>query len=312
MRIISAFAVAAFALTGFAQAQVRVEPQPSAFINAANAHGAAMLFGRSGAFMIAGGVVLGGTATFALEHDGTDLAVAAGLIHPLANADGSVSLTYAGQSYAVQMPAGLACPLGQFVARDGMIAYTIPKFMDADSRRAMMRAGLKHHRVAQEFDGTPFEPLLHAADFAETAPLPRGISQALTSGMNTANGLDGFVIQAADGTSVPIGSLINTDAQITYRVYLMQGRHQTEIGGVPLRYFWQLDRSGAAGVFAVEAFAQNWPAGTGLSDLSAPGAKASQYDIVNFFQVAGLFHQLQLTNPAQFHVFVETACGRRT
>jgi hypothetical protein len=312
MRIIPAFAAAAFILAAPVQAQVRVEPQPSTFINAANARSGAMLFGRSGAFMIAGGVVLGGTATFLLEHNGADVPVAADRIHPVAGPDGAVSLAYAGQSYAVQMPAGLACPLGQFVARDGIIAYTIPKFMDADSRRAMMRAGLKHHRVAQEFDGTPFEPLLRAADFAKTAPLPSGIAEALTSGMNNANGLNGFVIQAADGTNMPIGSLINTDAQITYRVYLMQGRHQTEIGGVPLRYFWQLDRSGAAGVFAVEAFAQDWPAGTRLSDLSAPGTKASQYDIVNFFQVAGLFHQLQLTNPVQFQAFVETVCGRRT
>jgi hypothetical protein len=172
----------------------------------------------------------------------------------------------------------------------------------------MMQAGLRRHRIAREFDGTVFEPLLKAADFAATTPLAPEMARALTRGLNDANGLDGFVIQAADEAVEPIGSLINTDAQVRYRVYLEASTHRVEIGGVPLRYFWQLDGSGAAGVFAVDALAQTWPAGTTLTDWSAPHPAPTQYDVVNFFQVSGLFRQIHLSQPAKFDAFVDQAC----
>jgi len=70
--------------------------------------------------------------------------------------------------------------------------------------------------------------------------------------------------------------------------------------------------TGAAGVFAVDVLAQNWPAGTRLTDLTAPGAQPTQYDIVNFYQVAGLFRQLHLSNPAQFNNFVDQARNKTT
>jgi hypothetical protein len=180
--------------------------------------------------------------------------------------------------------------------------------MDEESRRAMMRAGLRHHRIAREFDGTVFEPLLKAADFAQTTPLPPDLAHALTADMNKANGLGGYVFEVADQAAEPIGSLINTDAQVRYRVYLEASTHRVEIGGVPLRYFWQLDQSGAAGVFAVDELAQSWPAGTILTDWSAPHPAPTQYDVVNFYQVSGLFRQLHLSQPAKFDSFVAAAC----
>jgi hypothetical protein len=308
-----AVSAVALLLATSAYAQVRVEPQTSSFVDPASGHDAEMLFGRSGYFMIAGGVVLGGTANFYLERNGADQPVAANMVVPVANRDGSVSLTYAGATYQAGMPPGLACPLGEFVARDGIVAYTVPKYMDAESRQFMLRAGLKHHRIAREFDGTPFERLLHEADFAATTPLSPKMAHDLSASLNDANGLNGFVIDAADQQDKPIGSLINADVQVRYHVYLMAGRQQVEIGGVPLRYFWELDsNTGAAGVFAVDVLAQNWPAGTRLSDLTAPGAQPTQYDIVNFYQVAGLFRQLHLSNPAQFNNFVDQACNRTT
>jgi hypothetical protein len=316
MNIKRAVSAAALLMAGTAispaLAQVRIEPQTASFVDPATGHDAEMLFGRSGYFMIAGGVVLGGTATFYLERNGTDQPVAANMVVPAANRDGSVSLTYAGTTYQVGMPPGLACPLSEFVARDGIVAYTVPKYMDSESRQFMLRAGLKHHRIAREFDGTPFERLLHDADFAATTPLAPQMAHDLTASLNDANGLNGFVIDAADQAEKPVGSLINGDVQVRYHVYLMAGRQQVEIGGVPLRYFWELDNTGAAGVFAVDVLAQNWPAGTRLTDLTAPGAQPTQYDIVNFYQVAGLFRQLHLTNPAQFNRFVDEACNKTT
>jgi hypothetical protein len=260
--------------------------------------------------MIAGGVVLGGTASFYLERDGTDQPIDPAAVQQVAIADGSVSLVYGGVSYRVGMPAGLACPLARFVARNGIIAYTMPKFLDPASRQEMIRAGLKHHRIAREFDGTVFEPLLHEADFAQTTPLSPAMARMLTSGLNAANGLSGFVINAADTTEKPFGSLINTDAQVRYHVYLLAATQRVEIAGVPLRYFWELDSSGAAGVFAVDEIAQTWPPGTQLTDWSAPGARPTQYDVVNFYQVSGLFRQIHLTQPQAFDAFVESACNK--
>ncbi len=307
--IMRVYAVAAACLiAGSAQAQIRVEPDTTAFVDPSGSALARALFGRDGYFMIAGGVVLAGSAAFYLEHDGADQPVDAHSVVPQITPDGAVSLSYGGVEYRVGMPRALACPLGRFVARDGLIAYTVPKFMDPESRQAMLQAGLKRHRIAREFDGTVFEPLLHAADFAATVPLPSNVGEALTASLNSANGLSGFVIEAADETDRPIGSLVNTDAQVRYRVYLQAVSHRVEIGGVPLRYFWQLDRSGAAGVFAVAELAQSWPAGTVLTDWSALHAMPSQYDVVNFFQISGLFRQIHLAQPARFDAFVEAAC----
>jgi hypothetical protein len=301
-------AAASCLLANAAQAQIRVEPNTATYLNPANGNLARALFGPNGYFMIAGGVVLAGTATIILEQNGTDRPVDPAAVTPVANTDGSVTLRYGGVDYRVGMPPALACPLGRFVARGGIIAYTVPKFIDSDSRHAMMRAGLKHHRIAGEFDGTVFEPLLHAADFAATKPLPPAIAQPLTASLNEANGIDGVVIEAAATDEKPIGSLINTDAQVRYRVYLMASSHQVEISGVPLRYFWELDRSGAAGVFAIEELAQNWPAGTTLTDWSVPSAQPTQYDVVNFYQVSGLFREMHISRPAAFAAFVGSVC----
>jgi hypothetical protein len=292
-----------------AHAQVRVERKPSVFVDPSAGPAASELFARSGYFMIAGGVVLGGSAALYLEQGGSDQPVPARAVAPVVDAGGHVALMYGGSAYRVGMPAGLACPLGRFVARDGIIAYTVPKFMDAESRRMMMQAGLRHHRIAREFDGTMFEPLLRAADFAATTPLAPDMAQALTAALNDANSLDGFVLASADGPDRPIGSLINADVQVRYQVFLMRASQSVEVAGVPLRYFWQLDRSGAAGVFAVDIFAQNWPAGSTLSDLAAPGAHPTQYDIVNFYQVSGLFKELHRSNPSAFGAFVAKACA---
>lgn len=310
MRLHIILAAATCLIAGSARAQVRVEPDTASFVDPSSGPLARALFGRSGYFMIAGGVVLGGTASFFLERDGTDQPIDAASLQPVSNADGSVSLVYGGVSYRVGMPAGLACPLARFVARNGIIAYTLPKFLDPDSRQEMIRAGLKHHRIAREFDGTVFEPLLHAADFAETRRLPPDMAQMLTSGLNAANGLSGFVINAADTTEKPFGSLINTDAQVRYHVYLLASTQAVEIAGVPLRYFWELDSSGAAGVFAVDELAQTWPPGTRLTDWSAPSARPTQYDVVNFYQVSGLFRQIHLTQPQAFEKFEESTCKK--
>jgi hypothetical protein len=73
-----------------------------------------------------------------------------------------------------------------------------------------------------------------------------------------------------------------------------------------------MEPAATAGVFAVEMYAQNWPAGSHLTDWTVPGAQPTQYDIVNFYQVAGMFRQLHDADAAGFAGFVDAVCGRAT
>jgi len=290
-------------------AQVRMEPDAASLVAPASPELAA-LFRRNGYFLIAGGVVPGGSASFFLEQNGTDQPVAASAVQPVAMADGSMALRSGGATYQVGMPSGLACPLGEFVARDGLIAYTVPKYVNPDSPANMVRAGLVRHRVAREFDGTPFVPLLKAADFGDTQPLPPTVTQQISDSINKAHGIGRLVLDASMDLDTMIGSYLNSGLQVTYHVYLMPGSGRVEIGGVPLRYFWKMENDGSAAVFTVEMYAQDWPSGTRLSNVTAPDAKPTQYDIVNFYQVAALFQQLHETDAAGFATFVDRACGK--
>jgi hypothetical protein len=289
--------------------QVRTEASPAALVDPVATRQAQALFERSGLFMIAGGVLPVGHAAFFLERGGATVPVDAASLHLVADPGGDVALRGAGATYLVGMPHGLACPLGRFVARDGLIAYTVPKYIDPESRSEMLRAGLLHHHIAREFDGTAFAALLKAADFGATVPLPPGVAERITDGINAPNGIRGLVIAASEDMNGLIGSYINSGMQVTYHVYLMAGSGRVEIGGVPLRYFWKMEPGGAAGVFSVEMYAQNWPAGTALSDVTAPGARPTQYDVVNFYQVAGLFWQMHDTDKDGFARFVDQACA---
>ena len=290
-------------------AQVRMEPDAASLVAPASPELAA-LFRRNGYFLIAGGVVPGGSASFFLEQNGTDQPVAASAVQPVAMADGSMALRSGGATYQVGMPSGLACPLGEFVARDGLIAYTVPKYVNPDSPANMVRAGLVRHRVAREFDGTPFVPLLKAADFGDTQPLPPTVTEQISDSINKAHGIGRLVLDASMDLDTMIGSYLNSGLQVTYHVYLMPGSGRVEIGGVPLRYFWKMENDGSAAVFTVEMYAQDWPSGTRLSNVTAPDAKPTQYDIVNFYQVAALFQQLHETDAAGFATFVDRACGK--
>lgn len=291
-----------------ASAQVRRDPDTSDFINPASGDMARLLFGRGGYFMIAGGVLLDGSASFVREAGGATQPVAAASVQ-LAPAPSGVEIRAGGAGYMLATAPGLACPLGRFVRRDGLIAYTIPKFLDPDSRRRLLALGIVRHRVAREFDGTPFETLLRAADFGATVPLDPRQAQALSASLNAETGVDAAIIGAALGDDGSVGSLINADMQVRYRVYLDAARGRAEIAGVPVRYYWQLDRSGAAGVFAMAVYAQSWPPGAGLTPWAQTGAAPTQYDIVAFYQLAGLFRQVHETDPAGFAAFVDRACA---
>ncbi len=312
LRSLATTAVSAAALLAAmptAPAQVRNEPAPGALVDPSVSPATRALFERSGIFMIAGGVLPAGHATFLMEQNGTETPVPAQDIQLATQPGGRVALVSAGITYQLGIPAGMACPLGQFIGRDGLIAYTIPKYMDPDSRRALSEAGLAHHRIAREFESTLFAPLLRAADFGDTEPLDPRVAEKITNGINRGNGLHGLILDASFDLDKLVGSYLNSDMQVTYRVYLQPATKSVEIGGVPLRYYWSMDRSGVGGVFSVEAYAQNWAPDAKLSNLAAPGVRPTQYDVVNFFQVAAVFRQMHETAPAAFAGFTARACA---
>ncbi len=291
-------------LAGSAFAQVRRGPA-TAEITSPSVGLAQTLFGEDGYFRIAGGVVLGGQASFVLERNGVETPIDPALVTPVGVPGGGFALRYGGHAYPLRTQAGLACPLGRFIGRGGMIAYTVPRFLDEQAREDMIRAGIAHHQMAREFLGTGFEPLLHAADFAATTPLPAAVSGRLIADMNDSTGLSGYALRASYQLAGMVGSVLNTDSTTRYRVYVQPATGTVQIAGVPLRYFWAYD-NGAAGIFAVSAYAETWPAGTGLTDARV---HATQYDVINFYQVAGVMRQLRQDQPRQFAAAVARACG---
>ncbi len=305
MRSVLLAACCLLALSATAVAQVRTQTDPIAFIDPSATPAAARLFERNGIFRIAGGVVLGGRTNFVVQNGSAAQPIADAAIQLLADGTGGAVLRYSGAEYPVRMPAGLGCPLARFVERDGLIAYTVPRFLDEDGRRELMNLGIVRHRIAHEFNNTPFEPLLHAADFAQTRPVPPAIAQPLIAALNAINGVNSLIVLASDDD--PIGSMLNADVQTRYTAYLDPARHTLEMSGVPLRYFWQYGLGETANVFSVEALAQNWPAGAGLS---APGAAPGQVDVANFYQSAGLFREMHLADGAAFALFTEKVCAK--
>lgn len=301
-------ACGAIVLAPAATAQVRVEPAVAA-IQPGVTPMATGLFGRGGAFLIAGGVVLHGNARFLVEQNGHDQAVPATDVTLVSQPGGSAGLRYGGQVYTLQMPQGLACPLAEFTQRGGLIAYTVPKIVDPNSIHLLRAAGVVRHRIAREFDGSGFEPLLRAADFAESEPLPQGVGSSIAASINATNGIGAFLASAAVGLDNPVGSYINSDFQVTYAVYMMTDQNRVEVAGVPLRYYWALTNSSWANVFSVEALSQAWPSGTRLTFQVGADTRPTQYDVINFYQVAGVFHQLDQTAPASFDNFVQAACA---
>jgi hypothetical protein len=296
------------ATIGSAPAQVRRATAVNDTISGDTRRVEAALFGRDGYFLVAGGVTLHGNARFLLEQDGKTSAVPASAVTPIAEPGGAVALQAGTTRYQLAMPAGLACPLGRFVERDGLIAYTIVKYMNEASPHALLRAGVVHRRLAREFDSTPFEKLLRAADFAATEALPGGTGASIAADLNAQNGVGALVLQASYVTDEKAGSYVNSDAQVTYDTFLMPHGSRVEVAGVPLRYYWLLDNAGLPNVFSVEALAQNWPADARLTDWRAAGAVPTQYDIVNFYQVAAVLRELHLAGPAAFGEFVDNIC----
>jgi len=274
-------------------------------------------FRAGGFFAIAGGVVFQGHSTFYLENPTGKHAISAADVHLTTDSRGNVFLVANSDAYRLEIHRGLACPLGKFVERNGSIVYTVPpvtfvkrSFTDAELSRQQKQfdeegVTLVKDRetgqimgLAKEFFKTPFENLIMMADFANKVSLPPNLSSTLIANVNSGSSV---------GESRSRGTYINSDSQTIYQVYLMSTSHRVETAGVPLRFTWNY-AAGGARVIRIEALSQSWPSGMKLTNFNVSETKPTQYDIISLFQNAGIFRQLQQTDPSAFDGFVNSAC----
>jgi hypothetical protein len=287
--------------------QVRRTTAYSTFISPTPTRVVTGTFSSGGIFAIAGGVVLHGKAQFLLETATSKQTVAGETVGLAAGNEGAVYLTQGGDKYRLGVHKGLACPLGRFVLRDGEIAFTVPADNSAASLRRLAARGLVRATdggwIAKEFANTDFEGLMADADFADTVTLPNTLSAQLMTGVNTS-------VSATARSEVERGSYINSDAQVTYRVFLLAGKGRAEVAGVPLRYYWSYAADRSAIVNRIEVLEQEWPDRPRLTDFASLDAETTQYDVASLFQSAGIFRQVRTQAPADFRAFVTAACSK--
>lgn len=315
---LSLLVAAALVITLESQAGVRVDNKYSPYVHA---EVSMPVFLPRGGFMIGGGVFLEGSAVFLLEENGKSARVSDKAIGIDFESPGSVYLSYGQTKYRLEMQRGLACPLGRFVLRGGRLLATLPPVPNAKELSAAgvmpvtparLPAALKASPlsqvlygmfVAKEFKNSSFEALAVQADFSRSAPLPPALRSEIIHNVNN-------YINTAYGSRVsPIddnGSYINTDRQVSYRVFLVKEKNEAEISGVPLRYSWTTADGKPPVIDDVEALSQEWPDGTRVSE---PVGQPTQYDVISLYQASAVMRQLRASRPDHFKTFVSRACA---
>lgn len=174
----------------------------------------------------------------------------------------------------------------KFIQRGSYIAYTIPVAgFDVDY---FNRNGLEHSiyggYVAKEFNSADHVELLTYADFAETEnTLPVNLKKMIIE-----DAVEG------SGQVTEEGSYVNTDFPVTYQVFFNRtsGKPVIDVGGLPLRYFWDIAEDGSAVIQDVEVF--KFP--------------EKEFDLqdraVMFFQTAAILRQFSQDNQPEFNRFM--------
>ncbi len=250
---------------------------------------------------IGGGVFMDGSATFFVEEGGDTTPVPASAVG-IAFDDGSAFLVHDNERYKVEVHAGLSCPLSRFILRGGLLAYTIPPEQNEEAERRLIEVGIVDNEIAKEFVGSGFEDLLYRADFANTESLHVDLVARIKRAVSDAAGLDQAV-----STLESFDSYINSDQQVTYQVLLVHETHTVDVAGVPLRYYWAYDQSGSAPLITrIEI----WSTEFDMEELATDtNSYFGQYDAVVLYQTAGIYSEINRTNPTMFEKFSEDSCG---
>lgn len=281
-------------------------------------------------------MVLDGGAKFVLEDSGREVRLTPRLLKLDMGPDGDVALVYQGSRFKLDMHKGVACPLATFIGRGGEILYTLVppartsglggtglvpgrdvrnvahlflarpvtdfRALDATEQERLIREISWEEWLAQEFAGGPFMQLLAHTDMTrEVEPLP--VELALAYYLEQARSVPENSNDSGDAD----GSYVNTDADVTYKVFLVNASKTVDVTGVPLRFRWMANGD-TPEITAVYTLKDEFPPGSSLTDFQKTKAEPSHYDVVVFYQTAGIFQEMRRQSPTNFATFRAKAC----
>ena len=306
--------VATLSLLSAGYGRIRVHEDYSRFINPDSVEPIASIFipGPGSLFRSVGGVILDGSAVFYAETSSATVPIMPSQIQ-LDVEGGDIFLNYDNNLFAIEIHQDLACPLGRFVRRGGIIAFTLPPMHELEDVMRLSNEGVVFKLMqfgyagefvvgyAREFVDTPFENLFFGMDFLDTVPLTDELSNQIIENVSTAAGL------TQDSMVNREGSYINSDQQVEYQVYLVVENSEVDVAGMPLKYHWDWQEDRQPRIQKVEG----WSSVFDRNRIATSDEIFGQYDYINTAQVAGIFRELSRDNPMNFSDFVDDACGGR-
>ena len=200
---------------------------------------------------------------------------------------GAIGIRWNGDVYQLSVPDDLIYPMMRFIERGSYIAYTIPVagYNKAYFKRnALVEGGGGY--VAKEFED--IADFLGDVDLDfEVEQLREDLKAKIMRDVNTTR--NGTLKKAYD-----MGSYVNADFHVKYQVYLeAKGKKVVDVGGLPLRYYWNIARDGSAVLDDVEVF-------------RFPEEQFDTHDrAVLFFQTAAILRQLRQDNIVEFNRFLK-------
>lgn len=303
---------------------VRVQSTISNVVNPASYHAVADLI-RNGDHFIGGGVFLEGNSAFVLESMGPDKNLNPSDVS-IEYSNGRVFLVYEGSRYRYEMHTALVCPLANFIARDGRLAFSIPSDNSITAKNKLVSMGLAQYDetniwIAKEFQQNELAWLFLGADYADVSSLPKTQEKSLIKKINTAvNEYHSLWYLLEDWDSY-----FNTDSMSNIITYIMKDKGAAETSGVPLRFYWFKLQSGDTFISEISIYSQTLGAEK-ISELSEIGLKdmmsmsqlvvntelrkLNQIDYISAYQSAAIFRSLHSSNRSNFESFTTNACER--
>jgi hypothetical protein len=199
-----------------------------------------------------------------------------------------IGIQWKGDVYQLLAQDDLIYPLMKFIQRGSYIAYTIPMAglnKDYFQQNALLPVPKSGAYVAKEFKSVPHTEFLREVDLdTDTEAMPPNLKAMIMQDVNKGNK------QLAEE-----GSYVNADFHVKYQVFLdnANGKKVADVGGLPLRYHWNIAIDGSAILEDVEVF--TFPE----EDFDL------QYRAVLFFQTAAILRQLSQDNRQEFDRFLK-------
>jgi hypothetical protein len=200
----------------------------------------------------------------------------------------AIGIRWKGNVFRVTMQDDLVYPLMKFIKRGSFIAFTVPMagFDEAYfTTNALIEVTNVGGFVAKEFLANSHASFLEDVDLDTTdESMPSELEKMIKGDVNKGNGKLGKV-----------GSYVNCDFHVKYQVFLedANGHRVADVGGLPLRYYYNVATDGSAIVDGVGVF-------------TFPSKEFDiQYRAVLFFQAAAILRQFSQDNPKEFDRFMK-------